>query len=113
VRERDLQKDVAEWLRWVLPPDVYWTAIPGGDRHMTRAPGYRSGAPDLLFIILGRACLIELKTRSGRVQPCQHEARDAIIRAGGWHAVCRSIEDVEGTLRAWGVNLRIATGRAA
>ena len=43
------------------------------------------------------------KTLTGTVSPVQRACHKALVRAGALVAVCRSIPDVEGTLRGWGL----------
>lgn len=104
--ERALQAAVAEYLGWSLPPSVFWTAIPGGDGRETRAPGWRSGAPDILLIWRGRAIGIELKTATGRQRAEQRAAELAWTLAGGVCTVCRSVPEVQAFLEVLGVPLR-------
>jgi hypothetical protein len=109
--ERALQAEIAEALALALPADCYWTAIPGGDGRETRAPGYRSGTPDLIFVYRGKILFVELKRpRGGRASDAQREAHQAIERAGGLVYMARSLDLVVSLIRdelQCPVNLRL------
>lgn len=104
--ERQLQKSVCDYLSRALPYDVFWTAIPGGDRGVTLAPGYVSGTPDLLLIVDGSPYFIELKTKTGRVSDSQVRTHMRLVDAGAKVSICRSVEEVERFLRAYHVPLK-------
>lgn len=74
---------------------------------MTRkANGVRSGSPDLYVCFHGGDLWVEVKAPKGTITESQH-AVHAILRECGKHvAVVRSIEDLEGALRAAGATLR-------
>jgi hypothetical protein len=99
-KERDLQAEVAEILELGLPHDCFWTAIPGGDGRETRAPGYRSGTPDLLFVYRGKILFIELKRpRKGRTSDTQAAVHRQIETAGGAVHVARAVDQVVDLIR--------------
>lgn len=106
MKERQLQSAVAEFLGWALPDGCYFTSIPGGDGRATRAPGWRSGTPDLMILWRGRAIFIELKAPAGRLSDAQKDAALAITFAGGLAYSARSVEEVEELLRALQIPLR-------
>ena len=106
--EDDLHMAVAQLLRLVLPADAIWSTIPAGGGGKIRGAklkkmGYRAGWPDIEIVASGRPHVIELKTLTGTVSPVQRACHKALVRAGALVAVCRSIPDVEGTLRGWGL----------
>lgn len=78
-----------------------------------KAMGVLAGAPDLLFwwgehqqfsnTTLMRSGAIELKSSSGELQPNQITFKQVWEHFGGRWACCRSIEEVQTTLRAWGI----------
>lgn len=105
--ERQLQKTVCEYLARSLPPDSWFTAIPGGDRGVTLAPGYAPGAPDILVIVDGSPFFIELKVPKGLVPDSQVRCHMRLVDAGAKVAVCRSVEDVERFLRGYFVPLSV------
>lgn len=122
--EDALQKQVVEYLRWALPPNVYRVRAgkegakrTGKDRTDFRATGGASGWPDLMiFNRQTRAYRwIELKapkttTYRGGVTT---DAQDEILADLRDHAcVCRSLEEVEQALLAWGVPLRTPLSQA-
>jgi hypothetical protein len=105
-RERNIQADVAQYLKFSLPEKSYFTAIPGGDGQATRAPGYRAGAPDIICITQGMIFFIELKSLGGRLSNAQVDTRHDAEAAGIIYIVARSIADVAEAMLDRGVNLR-------
>jgi hypothetical protein len=98
--ERALQQSACDYLALALRPyGGFVSAIPGGDGKMTRAPGYRSGFPDLCIIVRGQAIFIELKSPKGRVKDHQRAVHADLERAGAIVHVARSLEDIEGIVR--------------
>lgn len=110
--EHQLQSRVREYLGWCLPAEVEWTASLVGTnlsvnaRNRAKAAGVRPGWPDLQFLFPdGVTRYIELKAPEGSLRPEQRAFRDRCAPHGIW-AVCRSVEEVEATLRGWGARLR-------
>ncbi len=109
--ETRLQISVKQYLNLCLPSDVQWTASLTGVNltiqaaTRAKAMGVRRGWPDLTFLLPdGRTVYIEMKAGAS-LSPEQREFRDAATPHGIW-AVCRSVDEVEAQLRAWGVRLR-------
>lgn len=109
--EAQIAKAVADYLKLALRDDeCLWWAVPNGEyRHPKTAArlkshGVRAGVPDLAFILPGGgAAFIELKADRGVLSPQQKAfCRDATAKGAKW-ALCRSVEDVDATLRKWGV----------
>jgi len=99
-----------------LPPNVEWTANAAGvpvhirTANMMKAAGVRRGWPDLQFLFPdGVTRFVELKAGAS-LSSEQRAFRDRCqaIRPDLW-AVCRSVDEVADTLRAWGVRLRATT----
>jgi hypothetical protein len=116
--EHRLQVAVRHFLLWALPPDVEWTASLTGAalsapiRNKAKAAGVRRGWPDLQFLLPdGVTRYIELKSAVGSLSPEQRAFRDRCAPHGIF-ALCRSLEEVEATLRGWGVKLRARTAPA-
>jgi hypothetical protein len=65
--------------------------------------GVRRGAPDLLFIVDGRAFGLELKSKRGTLSPAQRECHEEIRRAGGLVGVAGSIDEAVSMLSEWGI----------
>lgn len=110
--ELALQTQVARYLSWCLPEDILWTASMTGQnlsiRQATKnkAAGVKRGWPDLSFLFPdGVTRFIEMKTATGSLTPEQRRFRDHCAGFGNF-AVCRSVEDVESTLRAWGAKMK-------
>jgi hypothetical protein len=104
--ERDFQKQVCEFLKLALPADSFFSAIPGGDGKMTRAPGYVSGMPDVMVIHDWTPIFFELKAPKGRVSDVQTMTHNALRCAGADVYVVRSLAEVSDHLRGCGVPLR-------
>ena len=111
MKEDQLQIATANWLN--LSIDIPWWHTPNGGARSKKTAGIlkmmgtKPGVPDLTFILNdGKAAFIELKTAKGRLQPTQIAFRETVKSHGCPYAVCRSIEEVDGTLRAWGVPVK-------
>jgi hypothetical protein len=111
--EARLQISVKQYLSICLPPQILWTASLAGHgklsmaaRNKAKAMGLKPGWPDLQFLFPdGVTRYIELKSDTGSLSPEQRDFRDRCSRHG-IHAVCRSVDEVAATLRAWGAALR-------
>jgi hypothetical protein len=111
--EEQLQRTIVLFLSTALPPDSYMFATTGqrGTRKrfemgILKAMGARPGVPDLIVLHRGRFMGLEVKAEKGRLSDNQADAADAIVNAGGFYSVVRSVEEVERCLRGWGVILR-------
>lgn len=109
--ESALQIAVKQYLVLCLPPSVEWTAslvgvnLPPMLAVRAKAMGIRRGWPDLQFLFPdGVTRYIELKVKAS-LSPEQREFRDRARPHGIW-ALCRSVDEVETQLRAWGVAMR-------
>ena len=113
--ERKLQTQVAKYLMFALPPDAFFTAIPGGNGRVTTTPGYRSGTPDMLVIYGGRATFLELKAPKGVISDMQEQVEIELDQAGAPVYFCRNVEDAERALRFVKIPLRasVSERRAA
>ena len=116
-REERLQRSVAAALVMCRPENVVWYAVPNSPRNPVagarlKAMGMRAGVADLAFVIEGQAFFIELKVEKshegGRtyLEPEQRQFRDDVQQAGGYFALCRSLDEVMRALRGWGVELQ-------
>jgi hypothetical protein len=116
-REHAMQTTLAVFLGRALPSEVAWTSVdPATDQHMDDAAGRRRkdrgikpGWPDVQFIYQGRFYGIELKIGDGKQSDYQAQRQAEIERAGGVYVICRSVEEVERQLRAWGFPMRATT----
>lgn len=114
--EHALQCAVRQFLNLALPPAIDWTANAAGvpvhirTANMMKAAGVRRGWPDLQFLFPdGVTRYIELKagaSLSSEQRAFRHRCQS--IRSDIW-AVCRSVDEVADTLRAWGARLRTTT----
>lgn len=109
--EHKLQVAVREYLVWCLPPTIEWTAsLVGVNLGMkaasrAKAAGVRRGWPDLQFLFPdGITRYIELKAGASLSRE-QREFRDRCAPHGIF-AVCRSVDEVEATLRGWGAEMK-------
>lgn len=120
--EELLHRSVIEWLTWQKPNCLWFHPYNGGYRTKAeagigKALGVLGGVADLVFVLPGgRVGFIELKApRPSKpyLSASQKAFYNDVHKLGAWYAVARSIEEVEGTLRAWGVLPRTAGERAA
>ena len=106
--EFQLQCAVVEHLRLRAAPNVYFCAIPMGENRNAvtgariKRMGGKAGAPDLLFIIDGVACGLELKAGRGKLSAAQQETAWAWMEAGGVYHVARNLDDALELLTMWG-----------
>jgi len=113
--EERLQKAVAAFLTVAMPPDLFWFHPPNGggrskaEAGIFKAMGVKAGVPDLVFLRAQPFC-IELKSDKGRASPTQIAVHDALLTAGVRCFEARSVEEVEGILRAIGIKLKATTG---
>lgn len=116
--EADLQRAVVGYLKYALPPGLYRVraGMEGARRSMwegarAKELGLDRGWPDLmLFSRKARAYRwIELKAPKG-VLSADQKAMQADL--GDHMAVCRTIEDVERALIAWGITPRCSVHEA-
>lgn len=120
--EQDLHKAVAQYLHLALPEEYEWTTIGHGGGGALRgailkATGVKPGWPDIiilkpvdqhLYTGLVRFLGIELKAHKGSpLSNHQKHIRRRIFAIGGHVHVCRSLEQVQGCLRAEMIPLRI------
>jgi len=110
--EDDLQRAVVKYLRWALPHNATFNAIPlGGLRHKRAAQrlvglGTRAGWPDLEIVWHGHPPIfIELKTPKGALSMVQRQEIQKLIHCGAVVMVCRSLAEVEQGLRDCGMRL--------
>lgn len=112
--EHELQLAVWRELAIRMPPGIVYTAVDHAAKLSPRqaaqrkARGVKKGQPDFRFVLPpnGRSGEIELKLHGTYQSPEQKAWQCEVIKAGGLYAVCRSMAEVEGTLKAWGVELR-------
>lgn len=111
--EDALHLNVVRFLNLALTSETVWFHVPNGIRTgMKQAAkhkkmGMKAGVSDLIFCHDGRHLEIELKMEGKYLRPTQRDWRDGVEQAGGKHATCRSLRDVEETLREWGVPLKV------
>ena len=111
---------VTGFLTVALPRDVAWSAVDHAAKlgvrqgAMRKARGVKRGQADYRFVLPpgGRSAEVELKIPGSYQSPEQKTWEAAVTDAGGLYMVCRSVAEVEGALRGWGVKLR-ATACAA
>jgi hypothetical protein len=115
--EHMMQQTLTVFLGRALPPEVAWTSVdPATDQHMDAEAGKRRkdrgikpGWPDVQFIFEGRFYGIELKVGNGTQSDNQILRQGEIEQAKAPYAICRSVEEVECQLRAWGIPMRAHT----
>jgi hypothetical protein len=110
--EQDFQQAVAAFLDAAMPREIPWTAIGhggGGELRgkFLKSMGLKAGWMDLVFVLPPRGQFAGIELKAGAsVSTAQISVHNRVREAGALVAVCRSIEEVETTLRQWGVNLR-------
>jgi hypothetical protein len=110
--EDDLQRAVCQYLRWSLPADAEYFAIPnGGLRHGRAAArlagqGLRAGIPDLCVVHHGSAYFIELKSAAGALSEVQRQMRRKLEYCGCAVVTCKTLACVENSLIELGIPLR-------
>ncbi len=109
--EDDLQAAVCTLLKWALPADATFWAVPnGGLRHkmeaqrMTRL-GVRAGIPDLHIVYRGRLYCLELKAPKGQLSATQVQMMRKLEVCGVPTAVIRELSDVTHIMREWNIPL--------
>lgn len=124
VSEDDIQAAIVRALRLALPHG--WIVQSTANKPRSAIAGARekrmgaiAGWPDVTVLgllidadpINARPFtgFIEVKTRTGRVRPEQHNIHDRLRDCGFPVAVARSVDDALEIAREWGLPLRIAT----
>jgi hypothetical protein len=107
--EDDLQAKVCTMLKWGLPADATFWAVPnGGLRHKLEAArmsrlGVRAGVADLHIVYRGRLYCLELKSPTGQLSASQAQMIRKLEDCDVPTAVIRNEEDVVLALKAWRV----------
>jgi hypothetical protein len=110
--EDELQAASNRFLSIALPADAWACHIPNGEKRAKatagklKAMGVKAGAPDWLIVWRGRAYFIELKAPKGQVSEAQRNTHAALRKSECRIAVCRSLTEIETTLRGWLIPLR-------
>lgn len=130
IPEDEVHAAIARLLDAVLDPARTWhTTVPAGADEMRPQAaarlvrlGYRAGCPDILLWWPGGAGAGEIKTARGQLSKTRlvrtprgrprlrvgQEETHAMLKAAGVRvAVWRSVDDALGSLRDWGVPMRI------
>lgn len=106
--ESDIQSQVVEWL--VLQEAIgrlTFYSIPNEGRRSfplaakMKRMGLRSGVPDLCIVAKRFCGYIELKTATGKANDNQKDWAQRLIGFEIPYALCRSFEEVEGTINGW------------
>lgn len=110
--EDDLQRAVMQFLDLALPADGIAYAVPNGGKRSPRTAarfkgmGLKAGIPDIAVIYRGRAAFVELKAKRGVMSVAQKAMQRRLIYCGAEVCLCRSVADVEASLRECGIPLR-------
>ncbi|MFK7944628.1 MAG: hypothetical protein AB8B85_17200 [Paracoccaceae bacterium] len=118
--EARLQIVVVDYLRWVLPSDAtFWAVL--NERKVNEKTGAflnrmgrKKGVSDLMVLWRGTLICLELKlqtdstygTKRTNQTDDQKSWQGIVERCGAFYAVCRSTDDVAGSLRAFGVPIK-------
>jgi hypothetical protein len=99
--EEQIQRAIVQFLDKALPPDSFAFAVANqrGTRRrfemgILKAMGVRPGCPDLVILHRGRFIGLEVKAEKGKLSDRQADCADAIVNAGGFFSVVRSVEEV-------------------
>ena len=109
--EYNLQVAVVAHLERRAARNVYWCHVPNEGRRTPKQGaqmkrlGMSKGAPDLIVLCDGRACALELKSKTGRLTMAQVATRDKWRAAGGTYAVAYNIDEALDYLISWGAIL--------
>ena len=112
--EEALQRQVASFL-WLVDPVALWTHVPNQRANRTQAAilkamGVKAGWADLTFLMPTGAKVergvIELKAPRGKLSDAQLDFFVECRETGVPWALCRSVVEVDATLRSWGVVYR-------
>jgi hypothetical protein len=107
--EYDMQCALVKHIEARRLPNVYWTAIPNGEKRSKatgarlKRMGVRAGAPDMLFVVNGVAHGLELKAGKGTPSLAQIATRMTWQNAAGIYAVAHGMDEALAALVAWGV----------
>lgn len=116
--EQELQIQVANFLRYAMPPTVFWFAPnPGIARKkgarvgkIQKNMGVKAGVPDLVFMRGMKPFGIELKAPRGTLNAAQKEVHIELIDADVPVYVATSLDQVEFILRDLGIPLKATAG---
>ncbi len=105
--EQALHQAVYKYIRYAAPKVLCFHVPNGGWRSKVEAGIFKSlgvmpGVADLLLFWPGHMAAIELKAGKGTQTPHQTTFMHMWIYNGGKYSVCRSIDEVETSLRTWG-----------
>ena len=111
--EEILQRAVVQFLNLAAPKVVFWH-VPNQkgtrktwEQGLLKAMGLKAGVADLCLVLPGgRAAFIELKVADGKQRKEQAEFQAEAEAAGALYAICRSVDDVNATLKAWNAPMR-------
>lgn len=112
--EDDLQDAVCTLLKWTLPFDATFWAVPnGGKRGKLEAArmarlGVRAGVPDIHVAYRGRLYCLELKAPKGQLSATQHQMIAKLEVCGVPTAIVREVHDVQRAMHEWGIPLSVA-----
>lgn len=106
--ERILQIHAVSYIRSALPHVLIAHCPNGGSRNPREAENLRKmgvlrGFPDLMLFWRTGFGVIEMKSGTGKLSDHQREVLDRIGACGVHTAVCNSLQQVEETLRGWGL----------
>lgn len=117
--EHQIQKAIVELLRYQLPPDATYWAVPNGGKRPVKAKnggtyspegarlkaeGVIAGVADLMILWGGRLICMEVKTPKGKQSKSQKDWEQTITAAGGLYRVVRSVDDAKTLLDVIGCN---------
>lgn len=111
--EDALHQAVAKLLDAILPDTAWWCHVPTGANHSPREwgrmkkLGAKTGVPDCMIVYDGKVFWVELKPekyrnhKNGGLSDAQVECHAKLRWCGCQVATCYTVEEVEGTVKAW------------
>ena len=101
--EQKLQRQIVGYLQWALAPPAMFTSFPAGGGGLMRGmilkgTGLRSGMPDIMLLLDGRAWFVELKTGTVPLSDAQKATHEALRAAQCPVAVVRSLDEFRALL---------------
>lgn len=107
--EQSLHLACVEYMNYALASGVVFHHSPAEGRHQVqylvkqKRMGVKTGWPDIEIFHRGRAYFIELKMPKKYPTQAQRNLHRDLMVAGCPVSVCRSLDELIGTLRGWGL----------
>lgn len=103
--ESDIHASIVSYCHKTLPDGCVWWHTPNsGNRDgkgmgWLRKAGVMPGIPDLIFLYRGCVLPLEIKSRTGKLNPAQIKIHERLTDAGFPPVVVRSLEEAIGEIQ--------------